>query len=102
MPVYSSPPSIMTSQVLAQFNQLVSAIGRAIGNVAVHETGHQLALPSLDCGLLYNCPGAAPNIYIYQYYDSSSSAESFYADIPTKQLKWSSLAATCLEEYFTT
>jgi len=45
-PVY--PPT--DAQGESDFRRLAAAIGRAIGNIAAHEFGHQLAVPKPDCG----------------------------------------------------
>jgi hypothetical protein len=68
-----SPPTSDT----ANFQKLVTAIGNAIGNVAAHETGHQLAfnadpfkLTGMDCGTSVKpCENGEDAVYEY-YMDS--------------------------------
>ena len=83
---------------LAQFAQLTSAIGWAIGNVAAHETGHQLQLHDLDCAESFAC---ARNNYVYEYYAiGTDGAEWSFTQIPGKQLIWQPTNACALEKYF--
>ena len=93
-PIYSPPPATMTQSVLAQFDQLMPAIGHAIGAIAAHETGHQLNLPSMECS-----GSGCPEDYIYQNGSSGSSHEWFYANIPGEQIHWSPSAVCAIQKY---
>jgi hypothetical protein len=48
-PAPTNPASLM--QFNTQFNQVMTATGIGIGNISAHETGHQLALPEMDCSV---------------------------------------------------
>jgi hypothetical protein len=61
----SYPPSPSTS---AQFQQIMKAIGFAIGAVSAHETGHQLSLPNMECT-------QCPEPYVYQIDGSGGNYE---------------------------
>jgi hypothetical protein len=95
-PVYSPPP--MDQARLAQFNELMAAIGRAIGNVAAHETGHQLPILNMDCGEGFDCEAGAVDVYEYGEIGSSES-DWTYTDVPGKHLHWSSPSITTIEYY---
>jgi hypothetical protein len=61
----------------------------AIGNIAAHETGHQLNLPQMDCsnGKAASCS----ENYIYQNGNSSGVANDwFYGVVPGEKIHWSS------------
>jgi hypothetical protein len=58
----------------AQFIQVMTTIGTGIGNIAAHETGHQLNLPQMDCS--NGIKGACSEDHIYQNGNSSGEAMS--------------------------
>jgi hypothetical protein len=79
------PPS--NSSATEQFVRVMTAIGTGIGNIAAHETGHQLNLPQMDC----STPGhnACSEDYIYQDGNSSGVAhEWFYGVVPGEKIHW--------------
>jgi hypothetical protein len=84
--------------LLSLGDELVTAIGYGIGAVATHETGHQLFLPHMDCGIggyEDSCPG---NNYIYQYGAvGGKNADWTFRTISGMHLKWS-LDARCTVE----
>jgi hypothetical protein len=94
-PPYSPPP--MDPATAAQFNTLLGGIGYGIATVSAHETGHQLALPDMECGIEGN-PGC-PEDYIYQNGGSGSNHEWFYKSIPGKQIHWSHDAKCAIGRY---
>lgn len=81
-PVY--PPTTSSQQVALQ--QLLTAIGRGVGNTAAHEMGHQFRLPDIDCDRLGrpSCPGPGDSTLLYEYY--AAEAPSFL-DVGSP-LKW--------------
>jgi hypothetical protein len=88
-PMY--PPS--NPSATEQFVRVVTAIGTGIGNIAVHETGHQLTVPELDC----STPGhdACSEENVYQNGNSSGTAnEWFYGPVPGVKIHWT-LGARC-------
>jgi hypothetical protein len=89
------PPTDATSR--AQFLQVVNSIGYAIGTTAAHETGHQLALPYMDCDL----PGHAscPEEFIYQNGGGGSNHEWFYGAVNGEKIHWSQSAVCAIERY---
>jgi len=79
------PPS--DPGVAAQFLRVMAAIGTGIGNLAAHETGHQLALPEMDCSNGLN--SACSEDYIYQNGNSSGVANDwFYGTVPGEKIHW--------------
>jgi hypothetical protein len=98
-PPYVSPP--MTDQLVkAQFDQLMRAIGNAIGNVAAHETGHQLQVPGMDSDREPpNATAACEAIDVYQNASSGSNHEWFYKDVPGMSLHWSQSATSAIQDY---
>jgi hypothetical protein len=88
------PPE--TPSAVAQFKQIMTAIGHALGAVAVHETAHQLNLPNLDCDKPYT---PCPEQYLYENYASGSNHEWFYGSLPGKCIHWSPAAVCALESY---
>jgi hypothetical protein len=68
-----------------QFNQVITATGIGIGNIAAHETGWQLAVPYMDCPQsdAYPCP----NEYVYQA--KKGSQTWFYGTVPGEAINWS-------------
>ncbi len=81
------PPSDPTAA--AQFIQVMTAIGTGIGNIAAHETGHQLNLPDMECSSGNH--DACPEEHIYQNGNSSGKAnEWFYGIVPGAKIHWSS------------
>lgn len=80
------PPSDPTAA--AQFIRVMTALGTGIGNIAAHETGHQLNLPQMDCSS-GNRP-ACTEEYIYQNGNSSGLANDwFYGTAPGEKIHWS-------------
>jgi len=86
----SYPPSPSTN---ADFQQIVKAIGFAIGAVSAHETGHQLSLPFMEC------TGGCPEPYVYQIDGSGNNYEWFYRDIPTEHIHWSKEAECSINNF---
>ena len=85
------PPS--DPSVAAQFLRVMTAIGTGIGNFAAHETGHQLALPEMDCSNGLN--SACSEDYIYQKGNGSGEANDwFYGTVPGEKIHWT-LDAQC-------
>jgi hypothetical protein len=79
------PPS--DPSVAAQFLRVMTAVGTGIGNLAAHETGHQLALPEMDCSNGLN--SACSEDYIYQNGNSSGVANDwFYGTVPGEKIHW--------------
>ena len=76
---------------------LVTAIGYAIGTISAHQTGHQLALPDMECGI--SGQPSCPEDYIYQNGGSGSNHEWFYEDISKEQIHWSQDAVLAIERY---
>ncbi len=90
------PPSDPTAA--AQFVQVTTAIGIGIGNIAAHETGHQLGLPQMDCSNGVN--SACTEDYIYQNGNSSGLAnEWFYGAAPGEKIHWSSDALCTIYKF---
>jgi hypothetical protein len=90
------PPT--TAKDLADFQKLVTGIGRAIGNVSAHETGHQLQLPNMECDGTgpYSSPCADQDKYVYERYATDTW---FFTDVPGVQLHWSINARCAIEKY---
>jgi hypothetical protein len=90
-PAYQFPaptdPSAL-AQFNRQFNQVITATGIGIGNIAAHETGHQLAVPYIDCSSPRN-PTSCPVDYMYQNGNGGASNYWFYGSIPGATLTWS-------------
>jgi hypothetical protein len=93
-PPYADP---LSPEAKAQFEKLISAIGHAIGIIAVHETGHQLNLPMMDCDGEYG-PRCGED-YLYENFASSSNHEWFYVTLPGKEIRWSQRARCALQKY---
>lgn len=92
-PIYNSPP--MTDPVKRQqFAELVSAIGYAIGNVAAHETGHVIGVPSMDCE-----GGGCEADDVYENASSASNHEWWYGPVSGKHLHWSQSAMRRVQSY---
>jgi hypothetical protein len=90
-PIYSPPP---ISQALnTQFQQLVAGLGSAIGRISVHETGHQLALPNMECSS--SCQDN--DQYVYEFYSSAGTEDWWYTGKPA--LHWSKSAQCALQQY---
>jgi hypothetical protein len=87
----------MSPDVIVQFNQLVAAIGQAIGNASVHEAGWQMRVPSMECGVPWGAP--CQGNYVYEYYTTSPNAYWNYTDVPGEQLHWSAGAADFIAKY---
>jgi hypothetical protein len=82
----SYPPSNPTAA--AQFTQVMTAIGTGIGNIAVHETGHQLSLPQMDCSNGTNV--ACSEEFIYQNGNSAGQANEWFYGVGSGHIHWSS------------
>jgi hypothetical protein len=95
-PIYSPPP--ISSTVNSQFEQLVSSLGSVIGRVAVHETGHQLKLPGMECGETSATSCDNDNKYVYEFYSSYGSENWWYTGTPALQWEQSDLCP--LQQYF--
>ena len=89
-PVSPSYPPSPTSN--AQFQQIMKAIGFAIGAISAHETGHQLSLPYTDC------TGSACE-YLYQNAESGPNHAWFYEDIPAEHIHWSEEAKCSINNF---
>jgi len=97
--VYFSPTYPPNSPaVMAEFNTLMTAIGRAIGNVSAHETGHQLPISSIDCDSPSGIGGECESDYVYESY-ASGSLDWWFKDVPGKALRWSHDATCAIESY---
>jgi predicted secreted protein len=94
------PPS--TPQDEADFESLMRAIGRGIGNTAAHEAGWQFALHYMDCGP-HSAGATGPdpcqngNDFIYEFFSGSGAqytgpgsggAQFKYTDVPGQVLHW--------------
>jgi len=95
-PVY--PPT--TSPQQTAFVQLLSAIGRGIGNIAAHELGHQFQLPDMDCdktSAYPSCPGPPPSdpAFFYEYWEAVAGPKFLNAGKP---LQWDSTDLTRLNQ----
>ncbi len=90
------PPS--TPQDSSDFKKLVIGIGRAIGNVSAHETGHQLQLPNMECDGTspYSSPCPNGDQYVYERYATQTW---FFTDVPGGQLHWTDNAICAIEKY---
>jgi hypothetical protein len=85
------PPA--NPSVAAQLDAVMTAIGTGIGNIAAHETGHQLNLPQMDCSNGMN--PACSEDFIYQNGNSAGQAnEWFYRIVSGDPIHWS-LDARC-------
>lgn len=96
---YFSPPyPPTTGQNKSDFQTLVTAIGRAIGNVGAHGTGHQLQLPNMECDGSgpYSQPCMDGDIYVYERYATETW---FFKDLPGIELHWSTAARCAIEKY---
>jgi len=96
---YFRPPyKPVTDNDKSDFQKLVTAIGRAIGNVSAHETGHQLQLPNMECdgSSPYSNRCANDDIYVYERYATQTW---FFKDMPGVQLHWSDNARCAIEKY---
>jgi hypothetical protein len=95
-PAYSKPP--ISQSLESQFVRLTNGIGIGIGNNAVHETGHQLQLPHIDCdkgGIFFaDCP--SDPMHLYERYASN---EAWYQDIPAGALHWDQTDICAIEKY---
>jgi hypothetical protein len=89
-PVSPSYPPSPTSN--AQFQQIMKAIGFAIGAISAHETGHQLSLPHTDC------TGSACE-YLYQNAEGGPNHAWFYQDIPGEHIHWSEEAKCSINNF---
>ena len=71
------------------FPKVMTAIGTGIGNIAAHETGHQLNLPQMDCSTpRFN--GACSEPYIYRNGITNGVADEwFYVAVPGEKIHWS-------------
>jgi hypothetical protein len=89
------PPTTPLGQT--QFQQIMAAIGFGIGTGAAHETGHQLFLPHMDCGI----PGTATcaEDRIYENGVGTSTHEWFYGNLPGVKIHWSQEATCALQKY---
>ncbi|MGA8440662.1 MAG: hypothetical protein WB714_20725 [Candidatus Sulfotelmatobacter sp.] len=89
------PPQ--TQSQVAQFEALMAALGKGIGNVAAHELGHQWILPQMDCdGSGPPCPsGIGNDTYYYEYFNDSASSDYLNSG-PPKQ--WTARDVLCLTE----
>jgi len=93
------PTRPRTQSVAAQFNAVMTAIGTGIGNIAAHETGHQLNLPQMDCSDGKYNPACSEN-YIYQCGNSAGQAnEWFYGVVPGDPIHWSFDARCAIYKY---
>lgn len=72
-PVY---PPVTNAQRIA-FQNLLTAIGIGLGNVAAHEIGHQFKLPDMDCTGEGGCSPAPADLY----YESAEGASPTFLDI---------------------
>jgi hypothetical protein len=100
-PAYQFPaptdPSAL-AQFNKQFNQVITATGIGIGNTAAHETGHQLAVPYIDCSSPRN-PMSCPEDYIYQNGNGGASNEWFYGSVPRERIHWSLEGACAIYKF---
>jgi hypothetical protein len=85
-PVFQFPaptnPSAL-AQFNTQFNQVITATGTGIGNIAAHETGWQLHVTYMGCpSQAANCPE------FYMYQSTNGAATQFYGDVPGEPLTW--------------
>jgi hypothetical protein len=94
-PTYKAPP--MDPATGAQFNQVMSAIGRAIGFVAAHETGHQLRLLTIDCDTPYMTQCDSPGAY--ENYSTGFNHEWVYKIVAGVRLHWTHDGTCAIEKY---
>jgi hypothetical protein len=80
----------------SDFVTLVTGIGTKIGNTSVHETGHQLQLPYMDCDGSgpYSVP--CPERYIFE---RSSSGDWSYKSIPGEELHWTDASKCAIAKH---
>lgn len=89
IPAYAPPP--LNGVTAAQFLDVMNAIGFAIGAIAVHETGHQLALSNMDCS------GSGCE-QLYENGSSDANHEWFYGTSPAFHIHWSRDARCRIEK----
>jgi DNA-binding beta-propeller fold protein YncE len=94
-PSYQSPPIPQATQ--SQFAQVMQTLGYAIGTISAHETGHQLSLPQMDCGIQGNPACTEDNTY--QNGGSGDNHLWFYGTAPGQQIHWSQDAICKIEKY---
>jgi len=87
-----------TPQNVTDFQKFVTAIGRAIGNISVHETGWQITnadignpVPYMECTTQDTCGG---DIYIYQL---ATAHTWFYTGQP--KMSWGTAGTCVIENY---
>jgi len=93
LPDFTPPLSDATSLA-----KLINAIGKGIGNVAAHETGHQIAftvpLPGMECG-----PGESkPCEDVNSVYETGRSGLWFFIDYKPP-IKWETTDINALQKY---
>ena len=84
------PYPAKTQAQLSQFNSLIPAIGKGVGNTAAHELGHQFALPNMHCDEPNSPPPCPPGTL---YETEFSSADVLYIGSP---LQWTADDASAL------
>jgi hypothetical protein len=106
------PP--VTPTDLSNFQTVLRALGRGVGNTAAHELGHQLSLPNMDCGHVTDVPSPQPcdgnYNFVYNFFngyggaqipsDPNSVGASFkYVDVPGFPIRWGTSPCKALAQY---